>query len=115
VTQASGPLTCSWQSSIISLNSLTLKMTMNILGHSWCTILGCEHIISRAPRGMKHYVIADGFSSGKLWAEAAKNLIDELPPDVRDNIRKHDMIKTYVDPEFQEASMVFYRRHVCRA
>jgi hypothetical protein len=63
---------------------------------------------------MKHHVIADGLSSGKLWAEAADKLIVELPLDVRDKIRKHDVNKTYNDPEFEEALMVFYNRHVCR-
>jgi proline-specific peptidase len=86
----------------------------DFFGHSWGTILGCEYIISRQPTGMKHHVIADGVSSGKLWAEAADKLINELPLDVRDKIRKHDVNKTYDDPEFEEASMVFYNRHVCR-
>lgn len=86
----------------------------DFLGHSWGTVLGCEYIISRGPRGMKHYIIADGFSSGKLWVEAATKLINELPPDVRDTIHKHDANKTYDDPEFQDASMIFYKRHVCR-
>jgi L-proline amide hydrolase len=96
------------------LKFLDIEDDYDFLGHSWGTVLGCEYIISRQPKGMKHHVITDGFSSGKLWAEAADKLIGELPPDVRGKIRKHDANKTYDDPEFQEASMVFYNRHVCR-
>lgn len=86
----------------------------DFLGQSWGTILGCEYVISRQPRGMKHYIISNGVSSGKLWVEAAGKLIDKLPPNVRDTIRKHEANKTYDDPEFQEASMVYYKEHVCR-
>lgn len=93
---------------------LDIEDDYDFLGHSWGTILGCEYIISRQPKGIKHHVIADGISSGKLWGEAADQLIGELPPDIGDTIRKHEASKTYDNPEFQEAAMVFYKRHVCR-
>ena len=86
----------------------------DFLGQSWGTILGCEYVISRQPKGMKHHIIANGVSSGKLWGQAADRLIGELPQNVRDTIRKHEADKTYDSPEFQEASAVFYKRHVCR-
>lgn len=86
----------------------------DFLGQSWGTILGSEYAITRQPKGMKHCVLSNGVTSGKLWIEAAQKLIDELPPDVRDTIRKHEASKTYDDPEFEKAAMVFYKRHVCR-
>ncbi|KAH8805484.1 Alpha/Beta hydrolase protein [Xylogone sp. PMI_703] len=84
------------------------------LGQSWGTILGCSYVLSRQPKGMKHHAISNGLSSGKLWIEACDKQIDELPQNVRDTIRKHEADKTYDDPEFQEAAMVFYKQHVCR-
>jgi L-proline amide hydrolase len=48
------------------LKFLDIEDDYDFLGHSWGTVLGCEYIISRQPKGMKHYVITDGFSSRKL-------------------------------------------------
>jgi L-proline amide hydrolase len=96
------------------VKALNIEDDYDLLGQSWGTILGCEYIISRQPKGMKHYVISDGVSSGRLWGEGTRKLISELPQDVQDTIRKHEANKTYDDPEFHKASMVFYKQHVCR-
>ncbi|KAH8130417.1 proline-specific peptidase [Trichoderma asperelloides] len=96
------------------LKALNVEDDYDFLGQSWGTILGNEYIISRQPKGMKHYIISNGVASGKLFGEATRKLISELPQESRDMILKHESSKTYDDPEFQEASMVFYKRHVCR-
>ncbi|RFU82111.1 proline-specific peptidase [Trichoderma arundinaceum] len=96
------------------VKALHIEEDFDFLGQSWGTILGCEYIITRQPKGMKHYVISNGLASGNLWREATRRLIDDLPQDIQDTIRKHEANKTYDDPEFQAASMVFYKRHVCR-
>ncbi|KAL6886741.1 proline-specific peptidase [Trichoderma evansii] len=96
------------------LKALNIEDDYDLLGQSWGTILGAEYIISRQPKGMKHYIISNGIASGKLFGEATRKLISELPQESRDMILKHEASKTYDDPEFQEAAMVFYKRHVCR-
>ncbi|KAL7940431.1 proline-specific peptidase [Trichoderma barbatum] len=96
------------------LKALNIEDNYDFLGQSWGTILGSEYIISRQPQGMKHYVISNGVASGKLFGESTRKLISKLPQESRDMILKHEASKTYNDPEYQEAAMVFYKRHVCR-
>jgi pimeloyl-ACP methyl ester carboxylesterase len=48
------------------INFFDIKDNYDFLGQSWGTILGYEYIISCQPKGIKHYVIADGISSRKL-------------------------------------------------
>ena len=48
-----------------------------------------------------------------FFAEANK-LRAELPPDVQATLTRHEEAGTTDDPEYEEACMVFYRRHLCR-
>jgi proline-specific peptidase len=41
-------------------------------------------------------------------------LRDELPPEVQATLLAHEEAGTTDSPEYEEAMMVFYRRHVCR-
>ena len=38
----------------------------------------------------------------------------ELPPEVEATLREHEEVGTTGSPEYEEAVMVFYRRHLCR-
>jgi len=38
----------------------------------------------------------------------------ELPPEVEATLRQHEAAGTTDDPAYQEAMLVFYRKHVCR-
>jgi proline-specific peptidase len=48
------------------------------------------------------------------WVSEANRLIADLPADVQATLRKHEAEGTYEDPAYQEAVMVFYKRHLCR-
>jgi len=48
------------------------------------------------------------------WMPEVARLRSELPPEVEATLREHEEAGTTDSPEYEEASMVFYRRHVCR-
>jgi proline-specific peptidase len=86
---------------------------VHILGHSWGGMLAMEYALTN-PEGLASLVIADSPASIPQWIAEANRLRGELPADVRQTLLKHEEAGTTEDPEYQQAMLVFYGRHVCR-
>ncbi len=87
---------------------------VHILGQSWGGMLGMEYALTQ-PKGLVSLIVADSPASMRLWVSEANKLRAELPHDVQQALLKHEAAGTTDSPEYQDAMMVFYRRHVCRA
>ncbi|AUZ33793.1 proline iminopeptidase [Arthrobacter sp. PGP41] len=86
---------------------------VHLLGHSWGTIVAAEYAL-RAPDRLAGLVLADPCLSLPRYAETAAALRGELPAEVRAVLDRHEAAGTTDSDEYQDASMEFYRRHVCR-
>jgi L-proline amide hydrolase len=86
---------------------------VHILGQSWGGMLGMEYAL-RQPVGLVSLIVADSPASMPQWVAEANRLRAELPPDVQATLLKHEAAGTTDDPAYQEAMLVFYRRHLCR-
>jgi proline-specific peptidase len=86
---------------------------LHILGQSWGGMLGMEYALTQ-PEGLASLIVADSPASIPQWIAEANRLLAELPPDVQETLVKHEAAGTTDDPAYQEAMLVFYRRHVCR-
>ena len=86
---------------------------VHILGQSWGGMLGMEYALTQ-PAGLASLIVADSPASMPQWVAEANRLRAELPPDVQEILLKHEAAGTTDDPAYQEAMLVFYRRHVCR-
>lgn len=96
------------------VNHLGIGQDYDILGHSWGGMLAFDFIASHKPKGVKHLILASAPASIELLIASNYKLLAGLPQDVQDSITKHERDGTYEDPEYQEAMMVFYNRHLCR-
>ena len=85
----------------------------HVLGQSWGGMLGAE-IAVRRPDGLASLSICNSPASMDLWVEGAGELRDQLPPETQAVLARHEAAGTVTDPEYLEATMEFYRRHVCR-
>ena len=85
----------------------------HVLGQSWGGFLAQEYALTQ-PAGLRSLVLADTAASWSDFATEAGKLRDALPADVQATLRKHEEAGTYDDPEYAEACLVFYARHVCR-
>jgi L-proline amide hydrolase len=85
----------------------------HLLGHSWGGMLAAEHAI-RQPAGLRSLVIADSPASIRTWMSEAERLRKELPADVQEALGRHEEAGTLEDPEYLDATRVYYERHVCR-
>lgn len=86
---------------------------VHILGQSWGGMLGMQYALTR-PSGLASLIVADSPASMHQWVAEANRLRAELPADVQGTLLAHEAAGTTDHPAYQEAMLVFYRRHVCR-
>ena len=96
------------------LDALGLKEGgYHVLGQSWGGFLAQEFALTQ-PEGLKTLVLADTAASFPDFVAECNKLRAGLPPEVEAILRKHEEAGTTADPEYAQASEVFYKRHVCR-
>ncbi|TMK87221.1 MAG: alpha/beta fold hydrolase [Actinobacteria bacterium] len=83
------------------------------LGLDWGGMLGMQYAIGQ-PDGLASLIVESSPASVPDWMKEVNRLRDELPPEVQATLVKHEDAGTTDSPEYEEAMMVFYRRHVCR-
>jgi proline-specific peptidase len=86
---------------------------LHILGQSWGGMLGMVYALTQ-PDGLLSLTVADSPASMNQWVSEANRLRSQLPPDVQQTLLYHEAQGTTTSQEYQEAMLVFYRRHVCR-
>jgi len=84
-----------------------------VVGQSWGGMLGMEHALDH-PAGLRGLVVADSPASIPLWVAEANRLRADLPADVQETLTKHEAEGTTDSAEYEEATRVFYDRHLCR-
>jgi proline-specific peptidase len=86
---------------------------LHILGQSWGGMLGMEYALTY-PEGLVSLTVADSPASIPQWVSEANRLRDQLPPEVQQTLLYHEQKGTTDSEDYQDAMLVFYRRHVCR-
>ncbi|KAF7517167.1 hypothetical protein G7054_g13897 [Neopestalotiopsis clavispora] len=89
------------------------KTGFYLFGQSWGGVLAGEYA-SRGPVGLKKLILASAPASMPLYSKGCKQLISQLPEDVRKTIEDCERRGDYESPEFEQACGVFYARHFCR-
>jgi proline-specific peptidase len=83
---------------------------IHLVGHSWGGMLALEYLFAR-PGGIASLTLASTPVSMPQWAEEANRLLDEMPPEVGDAVRRHEAAGTVDDPEYMAAMTAFRARH----
>jgi len=86
---------------------------VHLLGHSWGGMLGMQYAAGR-PEGLVSLIVESSPPSVPAWMPEVARLRSELPPEVEATLREHEEAGTTDSPEYEEAVMVFYQRHLCR-
>ncbi len=86
---------------------------MHFLGQSWGGMLGIEFAVRR-PRELASLILANSPSSMSTWAAELGKLRDGLPEDIRRVLHECESAGATDTPEYGEATLAFYRRHLCR-
>jgi L-proline amide hydrolase len=86
---------------------------LHLLGQSWGGMLGMEYALTQ-PGGLVSLTVADSPASIPQWVSEANRLRAQLPPEVQHTLLQHEQQGTTDSEDYQNAMLVFYRRHVCR-
>lgn len=87
---------------------------VHILGHSWGSMLAVEYMLTK-PEGVQSLILASPALSVRRWAEDANGLIAHMPEELQQAIRHHEAEGTTDDPEYEEATMEYYKRYLSRS
>jgi L-proline amide hydrolase len=85
----------------------------HVLGQSWGGFLAQEHALTQ-PTGLRSLVLSNTAASFPDFVSEANMLRRELPPEVEATLRKHEDDGTTGAPDYVNACLVFYQRHLCR-
>jgi L-proline amide hydrolase len=86
---------------------------LHIFGNSWGGMLAMEYALTQ-PTGVASMIVASSPSSIPQWVAEANRLRSLLPEDVQETLTSHEQAGTTDSPEYEQACLVFYHRHVCR-
>ncbi len=85
----------------------------DLLGQSWGGMLAAQYATTR-PAGLRKLVLCDSPASMATFVDVANELRARLPPDVQETLTRCERDGRTDTDEYEEAMLVFYRRHVCR-
>jgi proline iminopeptidase len=77
-------------------------------------MLAVEYILTRMPSGVRSLVLSAPCLSVSRWQADQRQYIEALPAATRETILQCEKDGAWNTPEYQDASMVFYRHRVCR-
>lgn len=86
---------------------------LHLLGHSWGGFLAIEFLLGQPP-GVVSVVLASTSASVSEFVTEIQRLKAQLPRRVLDVMERHEAAGDFTHPEYQEAVMEFYSRHLCR-
>jgi proline iminopeptidase len=88
--------------------------TVHILGQSWGSMLATDYMLTRKPTGVKSLIFSGPCLSVSLWQADQRAYLAQMDQSVREVIARKEAARDTDSPEYQEAVMRFYQRHVCR-
>jgi L-proline amide hydrolase len=86
---------------------------LHLFGSSWGGMLAMEYALTE-PDGLESLVLSSSPASIPLWEAETGRLRRELPPEIQAVLDEHEAAGTLDSPEYEAATMEFYKRHVCR-
>ena len=86
---------------------------IHLFGQSWGGILALEYMLTQ-PRAVHSLILADSCASMPQLQQELKRLKSELPAEILATLNHFEAAGDYHNPEYRDAVIEFYKRHVCR-
>ena len=86
---------------------------VHLFGHSWGSMLAMDYMLTR-PTGVRSLILAGPALSIPRYLRDVQVLRAQLPKEVQETLARHETAGTTSSAEYQEASLVFYKRHLSR-
>lgn len=86
---------------------------VHLLGQSWGSMLAVEYMIVKKPREIVSLIMSGPAIDAQRFASDAAGYLHELPDEMQAAISECDSSGDYSRPEYQNAVMEFYKKHLC--
>jgi proline iminopeptidase len=84
-----------------------------LLGQSWGTMLGASYLAT-GPSGVRAVIFSSPCLDARQWERDQRALLAQMPAEVRATVERCEQAGTTDSPEYEEAKLAYYHRHVCR-
>jgi L-proline amide hydrolase len=95
------------------INHLGIADNFAISGHSWGGLLAAEIAITQ-PKGLKALILSSPLGDSDTWVAGVKELLAGMPKEISSVIIQHEEAGTTDNPDYMEAALKFYDKHVIR-
>jgi proline iminopeptidase len=85
----------------------------HVIGSSWGGMLAIAYAL-KYQRNMSTMTTVGGLHSVPLTVREMERMKKALPTSVQETLAKYESSGEYEHPDYKEAVMVFYRKHLCR-
>lgn len=85
---------------------------LHLLGHSWGGALAAAYVLEKGSEGIVSLTLSSPLLSTPRWIADANLLRAQLPEEVQATLNEHEQAGTLDSEAYQEATNVFYERHV---
>jgi proline-specific peptidase len=86
---------------------------VHILGQSWGTMLAVDYVL-RNPKGVESLVLSAPCLSASRFIKDTRAYLDALPVKDKNAVLECEANGDFTSGAYQDAMMVFYKRHLCR-
>ena len=100
-----------WIEELIELRKHLGLDEIHLLGQSWGGMQTLEYVCNYKPEGLKSIILSSTLPASWLWAEEAQRMIEQMPQDMQDAIKKATESGDYSSPEYQAAEAEYMRLH----
>lgn len=87
---------------------------IHILGQSWGSMLATDYILKMKPSGVESLIFSGPCLSASRFLADQRAYLSEMPEDMQRTISEKEASGDFDSPQYQEAMMSYYKRHVCR-
>jgi proline iminopeptidase len=86
----------------------------HLLGQSWGSMLAVDFLLTRNPSGVTSLILSGPCLSVARFMADQRAYLLEFPQDMQKIIHETEVAGDFQSLEYQNAMMIYYRRHVCR-
>lgn len=84
-----------------------------LMGFSWGAMLAALYMLEKNPSGIRGLMLCAPYLGTPSWEADQRKHISRLPRDLREAIETAERSGEFDAPSYQDAMMVYYRRHLC--
>ncbi len=87
---------------------------IHILGQSWGSMLTVDYWLNEHPEGVVSFIFSGLCLSASRFTADQRSYLKLFPKEIQQTITKNEAAGCFDSPEYQEAMMKYYKRHLCR-